>query len=448
MASLPILQSSHLLEDIESNAPAVKLKRTLRTGMITIGVLVFGLGGLAGTLPITGAVIASGEVGMESRIKKIAHPTGGVIAAILVKDGDRVRKGQVLIRLDTRVSGANAQYTGENVDQLTARAARLRADRDDARTVSFPAGLISRARDPAIAKLMQDEMKTFLLRRKALAGQISQLRERIAQTQAQVGGFQTQAQSYDQQSSLIKEELDATRKLYDERYTTLEKLNALERAAVGVSASAAGARSSLTEANARIVELQRQADSMARDFRSQAALDLLETESKISELQRMKVAADDSVDRSAITAPQDGIVDKLATNTIGGVIPPGDTIMEIVPDADQLIVRAKVLPADIDQVARGRSATLRFTAFSSRTTPELDGTVQEVAADRTVDQPTGFSYYTATITISRSELSKLGKQKLIAGMPVEAFIQSGSRTLLGYVLKPLHDQLMRSFRQN
>lgn len=426
--------------------PEAKLKRNLRTGMITCAVLVFGLGGMAGLLPMAGAVIASGEVTVATFVKEIAHPTGGVVAQILVHDGAYVRQGQPLLRLDDRVTGANSQLTGESVDQLLARAARLTAERDAAGAISFPPELMKRADDPNVAFLMQQEQRNFQLRRSARAGLIAQLTQRIAQAQAESSGYLQQASSYDQQARLIGDELQVVRGLYEKKYTTLERVNALERASVGLSANASGARTSSLTASARIAELRAQASSVGQEARSQAASELLDVEARISEQKRLQVSADDSYDRSVIRAPQSGVVDKLAFKTIGGVIPPGEKIMEIVPDKDKMVVNVRLPLQNIDEVRVGQTAKVRFVAFSAPTTPEIDGTVTHVSADRTVEQQTGVAYYRATISFTKEQVAAFGKMKLKPGMPVESFIQTSSRTMLSYILRPLSDQWNRAFR--
>jgi len=429
-------------------APDAELRSGLRRGMIIVAVLVFGFGGLAATLPMAGAVIAPGSVSVATFVKEIGHPTGGVVKEILVKDGDHVREGQVLLRLDDTVSGAAAGFTGENVDQLLARAARLKAERDNLGSVVFPAELTKRAGDPSVAALMQAEQTTFRLRREARQGMVSQLSKRIAETEAEIAGYNAQQASYARQADLINGELKVTRELYEDRYTTLDRLNALERSAVAVSANADSARTSAASAGARIAELRAQAASVQQDARSNSASELMDVQSRISDMRRQKVAADDSYDKSAIRAPQSGVVDKLAIKTIGGVVPPGETIMEIVPDRDRLVVQVRIPISDIDQVHEDQGAVLRFTAFSSRTTPEINGKVTFVSADRTVEPESGIAYYRATVALDDKELRKLGKLKLKPGMPVEAFIQTGNRTMLSYIVKPLSDQLMRAFREN
>ena len=298
--------------------------------------------GLSGTVSSERGTMMYFEVaGLEpGQVQQIGHPSGGVISDILVHDGDHVRQGQPLLRLDSRVSGATAGYTGENVDQLLARAARLKAERDGVSYILFPAELTQRADDRSISTLLEQERRTFVLRRQARREQAAQLAQRIDQTRADIATANTQVKSYTDQGALIDQELTATRKLYEKRYTTLDRLNALERSASGLSAQARGAQEEAVSGTARIGELRMQAASIEADARSAAATELLDVLARISDLRRQKVAADDSLERAVIRAPQSGVVDKLAFRTVGGVIPPGQTILELVPDKDRMTVEA------------------------------------------------------------------------------------------------------------
>ncbi|CDO37116.1 HlyD family type I secretion periplasmic adaptor subunit [Novosphingobium sp. KN65.2] len=423
------------------------LSALLRLGLGAVAVLVLGFGVLIAFLPMAGAVIAPGEVSVETHVKEISHPFGGVAKAILVEDGDHVHKGQALIRLDARVAGAAAQYIGLDLDQLLAKEARLRALRNNAANIAFPDELRSRSEKPQVATILADERRSFELERAARGDQRLQLARRIAQAQAEVAAQSSRAAAYARQSDLVHEELSQTRQLYAERLTTLDRLNALERAAVGVEADNAAARSGMAEARARIAELRAQMASIESVARSQAALELAQVGSAIAQVRKEQVAASDQNDRSVIRAPQTGIVDKLAVRTLGSVVPAGQTLLEIVPEQDRLVVKARIRPTDIDQVAQDRVAHLRFTALSMRTTPELEGKVVQLAADRTIDRATNTAFYPATIAIPAAELRKLGKTRLAVGMPVEVFVQTGERTMLHYILRPLGDQLRRALRE-
>lgn len=426
--------------------PASHIERLMRFGLGAVAVLVLGFGSLMALLPMAGAVISPGEVAVETHVKEISHPFGGVAAEILVQDGDRVKKSQVLIRLDSKVAGAAAQYTGLSLDQLLAREARLRAIQGDA-PIAFPPELEARAHDPGIVAIMADERRSLQLARSARVDEVRQLASRIAQARAEIAAQASRARAYTRQEGLVRQELAQTRELYEGRLTTLDRLNALERAAVGVGAERASAQSGVAQGNARIGDLQAQMASVGSNARSQAAIELGQVQNMISELRKETAAASDQNDRTVIRAPQDGIVDKLAVRTIGSVVPAGETLLEIVPVGDRLVVKAHVRPDDIDHVAQGQAAHLRFTALSMRTTPELDGTVIQVAPDRTVDRVTGAAYYPATVSIPKAELRKLGNARLAVGMPVEVFIQTGQRTMLDYILRPLSDQFQRALRE-
>lgn len=430
--------------DIQSDRSLGKLSRI---GLIAIGVLVFGIGGLLAFLPMAGAVIAPGEISVETHVKQIAHPFGGVAADILVRDGDHVKAGQVLIRLDSTVAGAAAEYTGLTLDQLLAKEARLRAVRDGASSITFAEELLRRADDPVVRAIMEDERRSFQLARTARADQIRQLQARITQTQSQINMYDSRSQAYARQNDLIDEELAQTRDLYEESLTTLDRLNALERAAVGVEAERASAAAQIAEARARIAELRTQMATIQSSARSEAALELSQVQSLLADIRTQEITASDQNDRTLIRAPLDGIVDKLAIRTIGGVVPAGDTLLEIVPAEDQLVVQAHVALTDIDAVATDRPAFIRFSALSMRTTPEIAGTVTRVSADSTVDRATGAAYYIATVSVPEEEYAKLGDVQLVVGMPVEVFIQTQERTILSYILRPLTDQLNRALRE-
>lgn len=427
--------------------PATSLRKSGRLGLALVGFLVFGLGGLAAFLPMSGAVVGGGAVSVESKVKKVAHPTGGVVAEILVHDGDRVKAGQVLLRLDSTVSSSSAQLTGESVDQLLARRARLTAIRDAASGIVFPAELTSRANDPVVRQLMAQESRLFTLQRQTEASQIAQLRERVNQTNEQINGYQVQADAADESSRIIQNQRASNKELLDKNLITEDRYNQLERDAVSLKATAAANQTSISAAKANITGINQQILSLQQDNRSQAGTELADVDAKLASMQQSQVQAVDTYERSLIRAPQDGIVDNLAYNTVGGVIPPAETILDIVPDQDQLMVETKVKTTDIDQVHIGQPASLRFSAFDTRVTPQISGKVTNVSADRQVDQRSGASFYTVDVEIGPDQLSHLGGAKLVPGMPVETYIQTGKRTMLSYIIKPLLDQLQRSFRE-
>jgi HlyD family secretion protein len=432
-------------QDVAIVDPQLSLKRNLRIGMILVGALVLVLFVMAAFANIQGAVIAAGQVSVESKVKKIAHPRGGVVAEIYVKDGDRVKAGDALIRLDTTVSGVSATVSGEGLDQLMAQRARLEAERDSSGGVRFPAELTRRG-DASARAAMAEEGRLFRLRRQAILGQKAQLNERINQLEQQIRGYQAQINASNRQAALIQPELEGVRTLWEKKLVTINKVNQLERTAVDLDASVASLNANIAQARGRITEIRQQAIQLDQDSRSQAGAQLGEVMKLLNDQQVRAVGSDDEFTKSVIRAPYDGVVDKLAFTTVGGVIPPAETLMEIVPDTDQLTVEAKISPADVDQIRIGQPAKLRFSAFNAQTTPELNGNLVHVSAETATDQRTGMTYYTVRLDVEQQEVRKLGALKLVPGMPVEAYIQTGERSLLSFITKPLRDQVSRAFR--
>ena len=426
--------------------PQQKLTRLVRRSKIAIASLCFGFGGALTFIPISGAVIAGGEVATASGVKKIAHPVGGVIAAIPVSNGQRVKEGQILLRFDTNVSEAGAAMTMESVDQLMAREARLRAERDGMGAISFPEELTSRLSVEEVKRAVEEERRSFALNRQAVSSQRQTIMQQISQAKHSIEGFNIQADVYRKQKVLIAEERTANDKLWEKGYTTLQRRNELHRAAEGVRGNVASAETSAAQTRARIAELQERMYLLEDNARRLAGEELVEVQTRLIALRQSNVVAQDTNDRNLVRAPSDGVIDKLAFSTIGGVIPAGETIMEIVPDDEKLIVTARVSPQDIDQLQAGRDVMLRFSAFDLQSTPQIKGTLKKISADRSVDAQRGITYYPVEVTITKNEIAKLGSLKLRPGMPVEAFFKTGERTLFAYLFKPLSDQITRAFR--
>ncbi|MES2492600.1 MAG: HlyD family type I secretion periplasmic adaptor subunit [Pseudomonadota bacterium] len=441
-----INQNALTLTDVPPDDVSDGLSTALKKSRILLATVVFGLGAPLALLPMSSSVMAPGEITVASRVKKIAHPQGGVIAEIPVSNGTRVRAGQLLMRLDTNVSAASAAMTVESLDQLTAREARLRAERDAYGTIEFPPALLARANEALIAKILSEERRIFQLNRATVTGQRAALQAQIEQASKAIGSYIVQANVYRKQEALIAEERVANEQLWEKRYTTLQRRNELARSAVGLRGSVASAEAQASQLRSKIAELREQTLVLEDEARRQAGTELAQVQSRLIELKQSNIVAQDINTRNQIRAPYDGVVDKLAYTTIGGVVRAGETIMEIVPERDPLIVTAKVSPSDVDQLVVGQKVRLRLSAFNLATTPELEARLSKFGADRTVDPQQGVTYYTAEIEIPDSELQKLEDLKLRPGMPAEAFIQTGSRTMLNYLFKPLTDQFARAFR--
>lgn len=424
------------------------IRRHLIGSAVAVGALFFGIGGWAATTEVSGAVIAAGSLVVDTNVKKVQHPTGGVVGEVNVRDGDRVTAGQVLVRLDETITRANLAVVSKSLDELEARQARLEAERDGTDRIVFPDRLTSRvAADPAVERIMASETRLFELRRTARDGQKAQLQERISQLAEEISGLERQSEAKESEIALIAEELKGVLDLWKKNLIPIQRVTALKRDAARLEGEYGQIVAGMAQSKGKISEINLQILQIDQELRSEVAKELREIQAKTSELGERKVAAEDQLRRIEIRAPQNGIVHQSTVHTVGGVIAPGEALMMIVPESDALMGEARIDPVNIDQVKVGQVAQLRFTSFSQRTTPEIFGTVARVSADVSPDQRTGASYYVIRVTIPPEEIARLESVKLLPGMPVEIFVKTQDRTVLSYLSKPLTDQLQKAFRE-
>lgn len=417
--------------------------------MLIVGFVTFGIGGWAATYQLSGAVVGQGVVVVDSSVKKVQHPTGGIVGELRVREGDEVKAGDILVRLDETQTLANATIVTQSVDELRARQARLEAERDNADQIVFPKSLLERSDDSSseAARSIVAERTLFDLRKQARAGQKAQLTERSAQLLEEIKGYAGQVEAKLKEVDLIHQELDGVRTLWQKNLIPITRLTSLERDSARLEGERSQLAGAIAQSKGKIAEIQLQIIQVDQDLRSEVGKDLIETRSKLSELSERKTAAVDQLNRIDIRAPQSGRVHELSVHTVGGVIAPGEQIMLIVPDADALAIEVKIAPHDITQVYLGQTATVRFSSFDQKTTPEVEGTVSLVSPDLTQDQRTGVSYYMIRIAVKPNELGKLGAKKLMPGMPADVFVKTSGRTAFSYLTKPLMDQAERAFRE-
>lgn len=423
------------------------IRRYSVLGLSSAFFLVGGLGGWAAVTELSGAVVAPGTLVVDSHVKKVQHPTGGVVGEILARDGDRVQAGDVVIRLDETVARANLAMVAKSLDELAARQSRLEAERDGLKQVVFPVALTSRIQEPELAKLIKGENHVFEDSKAARAGQKAQLKERIAQLQEQIDGLKLQATAKADEIQLIQDELTGVEQLWRKNLVPITRVTALKREETRLRGERGQLISNIAQAKGRIGETELQIIQIDQDLRSEVSKELREVQAKIAELVERKVAAQDQLKRIDIRAPQDGLVHQSIVHTIGGVINAGEPLMLVVPEADELSIEVKVSPQDIDQLRPGLDTMLRLSAFNQRTTPEVKGKVSLIAADLVTDQRSGMQYYPVRIAFAQGERERLGSLKLLPGMPVESFIQTGYRTVFSYLTKPVSDNLTKAFRE-
>jgi HlyD family secretion protein len=423
------------------------LPRHIAAITVTSLLLVVGLGGWAATTEFAGAVIAPGQVVVNSNVKKVQHPTGGVVGELRARDGDKVKTGDVVVRLDDVQTRANLAIVTKALDEMAARQAREETERDGIDEITFPADLLVRMNDADVAKAVNGERRQFEIRRTARDGQRSMLRERVTQLREEMRGYDAQVVSKNNQIEWITKELEGVNELWRKNLIPYTRVTALERDKERLDGERGQLVAAIAQSKGKITEIELQILQIDQDMRSEVGKDLAEIRAKTSELVEKKVAAEDQLRRVDIRAPMGGVVHQSTVHTIGGVIGPAEVIMLIVPESDALDVEAKIQPQDIDQIRIGQSATLRFSAFNQRTTPELNAEVSRISADVSEDQKTGVRYYTVRVSVPQVEIERLGDLRIVPGMPVEAFIQTSARTVMSYLVKPLHDQFNRAFRE-
>ena len=429
----------------QDDAAAPAAPGTLRGLFAGLAALLLILFVMAATIPIGGAVIGSGQVVVASRVKRIAHPAGGVVADILVHNGQHVGTGQVLLRLDDRVTGADAHFADLTVVQLLAQKARLEAERIGG-AIAFPDELTTSHNHDAL-KAMADERHIFALRQTEAAEMHAQLAARITQNNAEIHGLQAQIAAITEQRRLIARERAGVRELWDRQLVTISRMNQLDRTMADMGGSLGSLEAQIAQTRAKITEARAQSIQLGETRRVEASTNLAQINTALNQQQMRRVTAGDTHDRSEIHAPYAGTVEKIAFTAIGDVIRSAEPIMEIVPDHEAMEIEAMISPADIDHVHPGLPARVRFSGFSRSATPEITGTVTYVATDRTENAEMKQAYYLVHIVLDPAMVAHEALD-LKSGMPAEVHIATGSRSLLSYALKPLRDQFARAFRDN
>ena len=417
----------------------------LRTGLRVLLVALALGGGWMALMPLAGAVVVPGNLVVQSNVKTIQHPTGGVVAEVPVHNGSRVNIGDLLLRLDATQAQASLQMVSKQLDESRARIARLIAERDGLPQLEIPAGMAGRLGESAIKNLLASEETQFKARANARYSQKDLLQSRVAQLGEEIAGLDSQVASKGKQLELIAGELTGVQDLYDKRLVPLTRLTTLQRETARIEGERGQLISAIAETKAKVGEAQLQIVKLDQDFRTDVVKELGETQGKEAELEQRGVAARDIIDRIELRSPTSGIIHQLSAHTIGGVIRAGDAIMEVVPDSDDLQIEARLQPNDIDQVRVGQTALIRFSAFNQRVTPQLVGLVSYVSADVSHDQQSNATYFTVRMTLPDEERRRLAGLQLVSGMPAEVFMQTGSRTMMSYLLKPITDQLNRAF---
>lgn len=416
---------------------------------IFIGTLaiLLGLGGggyWAATAPLDSAAVAPGVVVAAGQNKVVQHLEGGIIEAILVSEGETVAVGQVLVRMSKTAAQATHRSLLLQADEFRAVEARLLAERDGRAEIEFPGDLMKRESAAEVARIIDGQRNEFNARRESLGSEVSIQEARILALREEIAGLEIQRESTKGQLTLIKEELADSKKLLDQGLMQKPRVLALERNATELSGNQGELTATIAKAQQNILATQAQISAVKKDWLEKLIAQLRDVQFKIADTGERLSAASDVAQRTDIRSPVAGIVIKLNVNTLGGVVRPGDVLLELLPTGAGLLIEARVKPEDIDIVFPGRMAQLRFPALRQRTTPTFEGQVEFVSADRLVDRETQNAYYLARIRMNAGDISGL---KLYPGMPVEVFVAAGERTALEYLVGPLSDVIAHSWRE-
>ncbi|MCW2248793.1 HlyD family type I secretion membrane fusion protein [Azospirillum fermentarium] len=428
--------------------PRPPAARLIAAGALAAALGFGGFGGWAALAPLASAAIAPGTVTVDGNRKTVQHLDGGIVAEILVREGDRVAAGQPLMRLDDLETRSTIALLDGQVWALAAQEARLAAERDGADAVAFPDDLTARAGDRAVAEILAGQRRIFASRRTSLEGRAEVIRQRIAQQQAQIAALEAQRAAGRGQLALIAEEIAGVEAMVRQGLERKPRLLALQRQRVDLEGQQGDLANRIAQAREAIAQAELEILGLRDDRQSEIATELRDVQVRLAESREKRSAAAVRQGRRDVAAPVAGVVMKLRHFAPGAVVAPGGDILDLVPQDDPLVIDARVSPTDIDVVRAGLPAKVVLSAFKSRTTPQLAGSVTRVSADALTDDRTGAPYYLARVEVDAGELAALDGVRLQPGMPAEALILTGERTLLRYLLQPIEDSFRRAFRED
>ena len=422
------------------------LRRHMVVAFALLLLLIGGLGGAAALVQVNGAVVAPGTVVVETNVKRVQHQEGGIVREILVREGQSVQAGDLLVRLDETLPRANLSITSTRLEEFQAQEARLKAERDSQSALIVPQALAGREKEPNIATVLDGQRALMAARTTSRKGRKSQLAEQISQFEEKIRGLSAQRDAKAQEISLIAQELQDLASLYEKGLVQRVRITALKRDRARLEGERGGLVSAIAEARQAISERRIQILQIDEQMRAEVVEQLQAVRAEISKLAEQKVAAVEQLRRVDIRAPRSGIIHKLAVHTVGGVVAASEDLMLVVPGEDVLIIEVQIAPNDIDELTPSQEAVIRFTGLDQRSTPELKARIVNISPDLLHNQQTGIPYYQARLALAEEELAKLDGKELIPGMPVEAFVQTGARTILSYLTKPITDHIVHSFR--
>lgn len=424
-----------------------ELRRWWRIGLLVLACS-FGAAGLWSTLaPLSSAVVAAGAVKVETDRKKIQHPEGGVVKEILVRSGSQVQAGEVLVRLDATKAGSGYGVVRGGRDVALATQARLEAERDG-RDIRWPKSLQDRMSEPQVADTLRAQQALFEARRSSLAGEVGIINEQIAALRSEITGYMSQARSKQEQASSLQRDLDGLADLQAQGMVEKTKVRAIERDITRLNGERDEILARIAQARTAITEKELRRFQVRKSFSEEVVGELKKVQAEGFELLEREGVARRQLDLTELRAPVAGTVTDVRVHTAGGVVGPGEVLLELVPSNDRLVVEARVLPQDVDRVTVGMPAGIKLHAFNSRTTLELPAAVSYVSADAVVDPRSDISWFTVRLEVPSQAMDMAGgDRRVMPGMQADVFIRTGERTFLRYLLQPLLDSFDMAFRE-
>nr|WP_295106833.1 HlyD family type I secretion periplasmic adaptor subunit [uncultured Caulobacter sp.] len=427
--------------------PTDNYKGVARIGYIVIGITFVGLLGWAALAPLDSAVIANGVVSAEGNKKTVQHLEGGMLRKILVREGEKVKAGQVLFEMDPTQVDAAAGITKNQYVALKAMEARLLAERDQRPAISFPADLLSQRNDPAVARTLADEQSQFLERRQTISGQVDLMNAQRDQFQSEIDGIERQTQGLKDQLGYIEDELNDLRKIYDKGLVPRPRLLALEREQASLSGSIGRLTADRSKAVQGMSETQLKIRQIKQQFFQEVSQNIAETRVKLAEVTEKEVVASDAQRRIKVVSPVSGTAQNLRFFTEGAVIRPAEPMVDIAPDDEAFVIQAHFQPTDVDNVRAGMVTEVRLPAFHSREIPILNGKIESISRDRLSDPEGKTVYFLGIVRVDPKQLPKPLRSKITAGMPAQVIVPTGERTVLQYLFSPLRDTLRTTMRE-
>ena len=420
---------------------------------LAVGSLLFGL------ISISGAVVATGVVNVESNYKTVQHLDGGIVAKILVRNCDRVAEGDIVVKLDDTQVRTNHAVAVAKMNDFLVQQARLEAERDGAAEMDLPGDVLARQSDPALAKIISAQRTLFRARATAHRGELDVLRQRIEQVGNDATGMEKSLAAKQKEAAISRSELASLKPLYDRGFANMQRFLPVQRDNARVEGEVGRMTSDLAKVQSSVSEARLKLAQSDKDYTQNVLDELRKVQASLAEVTEQRTALEDKLRRVEIRAPRSGLVHGLTVHTEGGVLQAGSPVMQIIPEGERMVVDAQLQPQDIDKVRKGQAAYVRFPAFNAKTTPRLEATVINVSAAQLTENQTpgqtqspssqNKSYFSAQVSLNEGELAKLPKgHALVPGMPAEVYIELGDRSILSYFIKPLMDAMSRTFREH